>query len=105
MSVARLACALEDKYGGAYNHVPPWWRRFPSILVHAWFLRPQLVDMRRYLYLTLAEWLADWSLMSMSRWASQEADVRPGLMFHNGYRLFDYDVAAQRWVQADGVFK
>ena len=100
---AELAWRIERKYDGAPQTVPSLLRRALAIIVHAWYV-PE--GRWRYLRLTAAEFVLSWPLSAagdlLVAGLTRDAGC-DGLMFHNGYRLFEFD--GERWVMQDGVFK
>lgn len=79
-----------------------------AILVCAWYL-PAGLNRWRYLRLTAVEFLLSWPRSTVLMWmidrlcVDTAGDVCDDLMFHNGYRLFEFHDG--RWVMCEGVFK
>lgn len=103
MSFADVAWRIERKYERRHNDIPPWWQRLLAIAVHAWYV-PE--GRWRYLRLTAAEFVLSWPRSAagdlLVAWLTRDAGC-DGLMFHDGYRLFEFD--GERWVMQDGVYK
>ena len=100
------AWRLEGKHDRPYYEIPPWWRRAPAILVHMWHTNSGFRS--RYVRLTAAEYLLSWpqsAVRDLIRDRLCQDCHAEGLMFHNGYRLFEFDGEHKRWVMCDGVHK
>lgn len=103
--MTRLVFALwriEDKHRGAYNTLPSWPMRSCGIVAHLLCGGEQ----GRYLRLTGAEFcLAQvdlWMSSMLAEKLMRDEDCT-GLLFHNGYRLFEG--APNGWKMCEGVFK